>query len=241
MSLPQRVVGWCLVLASSSGGGGWVWVGLWSVSRLRRGYGLSVVFVFFSRGWYEVLASSSQGLWVEMSSVSLPRVVVGWSVSIPRWGCGLVCGLCLFLAGLWVGLWSLHLPRWGYGSICSLCLFLARLLVGLRLFLASVVGCSVVCVSSSPGLWVDPWSTSLQRGDRGMVCCPFFAVVVGWFVVCISSSRVCISSSRGLWVDLWSVSLPRVVVSWCVPLPRQGCGLVCGMCESSSPGLWVGL
>ena len=221
MSLPRGVVGWSVVCFSSSPG---LWVGLWSMS-LPHG----VV------DWSVVCVSFPQLLWVDLWSVSLPRrgcglvcglcllgEIVGWSVSLPRVVCRLVCGLCLFLTGvvgwsvvwlfsswgLWVGMLSVSLPR-------------------------GVVDWSVVCVSFPQLLWVDLWSVSLPRRGCGLVCglcllgeivgwsvslprvvcrlvcglCLFLAVVVGWYVVWLSSS-----------LGLWSMSLWGV--GWSVPLPR---------------------
>ena len=151
----------------------------------------------------------------------------------------LVCGLCPFMTGLWVGL----------------CLFLAMVVGwyvfqlysswGLRVGMWSVslphgvVGWSVVGVSSSMGLCVGLWYLPLPSGGCGFVCVlvVFLSGVVGLYVVCVSSSRgcglVCAFSSPGFQGGLWSVSLPRQSVGlglWSMSLPREGRGSICGLC-----------
>ena len=218
--------------------------------------GLSVVCVSSHRvvGWSVVLASSSRGLSVGLWSVSLPHGVVLWSV------------VCVSSSqGLWVCLWSLHLHRRGYWLISYLCLFLAWFWVGLCLFLTRVVDWSAFCVSSYPRLWVGLCYLPLPRGSYGLICdlCLFLARLLvclwsvplpcqGFRLVCgmclflvnvLGWSVVYVSSTRGSRVDLWLVSLPRVVVSWYVPLPHQGCGFVgwSVICVSSSRGMLVSM
>ena len=63
-------------------------------------------------------------------------------MSLPRTGCGLVCGLCLFLAVVVVSFVFWLSSSQGLWLVCCLCLFLV-------------------------GLWVGPWSVSLPRGVVG--------------------------------------------------------------------------
>ena len=63
-------------------------------------------------------------------------------MSLPRTGCGLVCGLCLFLAVVVVSFVFWLSSSQGLWLVCCLCLFLV-------------------------GLWVGLWSVSLFRGVVG--------------------------------------------------------------------------
>ena len=216
MSLPRGVVGWSVVCVSSSQG---LWVCLWSL-HLHRG-----------------------GLWVDQLSVSLSRVVLGWSVSLPDLGCGFVCvsslrgcglvsGLYLFLTRV-VG-WSVSLPRGVLGWSVSLPRGIVgwsvsppRWVVGWSVSLPHG-GCeSLVCVLSSQGLWV------------GLLSLYFPSWIVGWSFVCVSTSLGCglvyglrLFSWRALWVGLWCMSLPRGYVGWSVVcvITTWGYRLYCDLC-----------
>ena len=144
----------------------------WSVSLPHVGCRLVCGLCLFLTGvvdWSVVWLFSSWGLWVGMLFVSLPRGFVDRSVSLPSGGCGLVCGLVVFLYGF-VGRYVVCVS-WGVW-------------VGLCLFLARFVDWPVVCVSSLKGLWVGLLSLPLPSDGCGLVfgLDVFLSGVVGWLI-----------------------------------------------------------
>ena len=139
----------------------------------------SVYLPYVTMGWSVICVSSSRCHGLGVLCVSSSRDM-GWSVfCVPYSRChGLVCALCIFLTLPWVGLCSVYLTHvaMGWSVLCVSSSRYHGLVCVLCIFLTLHGLICVPCIFLTLP-WVGLCSVFLPH------------VTMGWSVICVSSSR----------------------------------------------------